>query len=232
MYGISDGKGDINGRYIKSSSIDEKIGYVALNRKIERDLPDLKKLDTRKSLAKRISKAIEELKSSGQLTVDALTSRLKKDEIVPVFRFNGSGRLTGVTYIDNREFHVYKGSNLGKELSANELNKLFNEYATRNKGEEQDTDKIMVAEDGSLIMPQTENVPSPQDDQSQPDVADDESEEHPKLKEETETVEQEKDFSIFTEGFGLFEDLPQGEVYEEIDPQFKRKKKKKRKIKR
>ena len=54
-------------------------------------------------------------------------SRLAKEQIDLVLRRNGTGRIYGVTFIDHRSRTVLNGSRLGKEFSANTLDRCFQE---------------------------------------------------------------------------------------------------------
>lgn len=56
-------------------------------------------------------------------------SMLASRSIDVVFRENEDGRIYGTTFIDHHNKEVYNGSRLGKEFSANALEKLFNSTA-------------------------------------------------------------------------------------------------------
>lgn len=52
--------------------------------------------------------------------------QLKDKNIDVVFRYTEEGRIYGVTFIDHNTFNVMNGSRLGKDFSANALEKRFN----------------------------------------------------------------------------------------------------------
>ena len=57
---------------------------------------------------------------------DDFISRLKEARIDVVFRYTDEGRIYGVTFIDHNNLAVLNGSRLGKEFSANALDRWFN----------------------------------------------------------------------------------------------------------
>jgi len=58
---------------------------------------------------------------------NTFTEYLSNKGIDTIFRENEAGRIYGVTFVDHTNKEVYNGSRLGKEFSANNFNKLFNE---------------------------------------------------------------------------------------------------------
>ena len=62
---------------------------------------------------------------------DDFRSRLKAENIDLVLRYTDDGRIYGATYIDHNTRTVLNGSRLGKEFSANALDKWFNNPAEK-----------------------------------------------------------------------------------------------------
>lgn len=66
--------------------------------------------------------------SSGK---DDFIARLKAENIDLVLRYTDDGRIYGATYIDHNTWTVLNGSRLGKEFSANALEKWFSNPAEK-----------------------------------------------------------------------------------------------------
>lgn len=58
---------------------------------------------------------------------DSFMEYLHNKGIDTIFRENETGRIYGITFVDHNSKEVYNGSRLGKDFSANNFNKLFNE---------------------------------------------------------------------------------------------------------
>lgn len=61
----------------------------------------------------------------------SLKTQLLEQGIAPVIRRNDQGRIYGITFIDHHSKTVWNGSQLGKELSANNFNKLWDPIDTK-----------------------------------------------------------------------------------------------------
>jgi hypothetical protein len=118
VYSTLDEKGNKVGVPIKASSIYGKPTLSNLEKQFK--LNEALRMPHRL----RIQKAIQDVFNNGaRPTVSDFVSRLRKENIIPVFRQNESGRVYGLTFIDNRTRVVFNGSDLGKEYSANALMK-------------------------------------------------------------------------------------------------------------
>jgi hypothetical protein len=116
VYRMLDEKGSKVGVPIKASAIN---GKPTLS-----NLEKLFKLNEALRMPRkaRIQKAIQDVFNNGaRPTVSDFIARLRKENIVPVFRQNESGRVYGLTFIDNQTRVVFNGSDLGKEYSAKSL---------------------------------------------------------------------------------------------------------------
>jgi hypothetical protein len=116
LYSMLDEKGNKVGVPIKASSIYGKPTLSNLEKQFR--LNEALRMPHRV----RIQRAIQDVFNHGaRTTVSDFVARLSKENIVPVFRQNESGRVYGVTFIDNRTRVVFNGSDLGKEYSAKSL---------------------------------------------------------------------------------------------------------------
>lgn len=121
IYTPTDDKGMPAGKPIKSSLIGKWAGYEALNKKIILKQEKAKKTGLIVSDSKNLIKHLLKVTHDKQ----AFTGYLKQNNIDVLFWENEQGRIYGVTFIDHNYKAVYNGSRLGKEFSANVLNKLF-----------------------------------------------------------------------------------------------------------
>lgn len=232
MYGALDESGNRVGNPIKASRLGEFAGIPNIEKQIERNRAHLKDLDRRKHLAGRIRAVVRDCQRTGSLTRTAIEDRLAEKGISAVFRINDGGRLTGATFIDHRNKDVYNGSNLGKDLSANEWHKLFTlppeerpEQIRETRGPE-----AMPVVESATDAPGPEALP----DAPEPVVYEDVEED---VYENAQDTTGRRTTWSNSHGLGLIDALlKQGDSYEEIDPEFrslyKRRKKKGKRIKR
>ena len=116
VYSTLDEKGNKVGVPIKASSIYGKPTLPNLEKQFK--LNEALRMPHKA----RIQKAIQGVFNKGaRPTVSDFVARLSKENIVPVFRQNESGRVYGLTFIDNQTRVVFNGSDLGKEYSAKSL---------------------------------------------------------------------------------------------------------------
>jgi hypothetical protein len=116
VYSILDENGNKIGVPIKASSIYGKPTIANLEKQFK--LNEALRMPHKTRLQQAIQGAFD---NSSKLTVADFVSRLRQENIVPVFRQNESGRVYGLTFIDNHTRVVFNGSDLGKEYSAKAL---------------------------------------------------------------------------------------------------------------
>ena len=139
VYSVIDANGEKVGNPFKSSLFGKSVGYEALQRKAaysKKKISEKKLTDpTKKTLEYALHRTYDK---------DELVKMLKAKGIDCIFRYTDEGRLYGVTFIDHRTHCVLNGSRMGKEFSANALDKHFNtpieeqQPFTENEGNEQE----------------------------------------------------------------------------------------------
>jgi len=121
VYSVIDAHGEKVGNPFKSSLFGKEVGYEALQRKAAFSKKNIKEKDltelTRKTLEDALRRTYDK---------DELIQILKEKGIDCVFRYTDDGRLYGATFIDHRTHCVLNGSRIGKEFSANALERHFN----------------------------------------------------------------------------------------------------------
>ena len=112
---------------IKSSWISREVGVTELERRMERSGKQIANSDTSERTRRRVTQAL-----CGASTEEELRDRLRRLNIDLYLRRNEPGRITGVTFIDHESRCVLNGSRLGKDYSANALERRFG--AMKNAG--------------------------------------------------------------------------------------------------
>ena len=121
VYSVIDAKGEKVGNPFKSSLFGKSIGYEALQRKAASSKKDIKEKNLSEPTRKTLEYALRRTYDK-----DELVQMLKAKGIDCVFRYTDDGRLYGATFIDHRTHCVLYGSRMGKEFSANALERHFN----------------------------------------------------------------------------------------------------------
>ena len=121
MYGALDDNGQQVGTPFKSSKFGKVFGYEALQKKFAVSAEKMKKDNLSERTRQEITKAMQDIG-----TKEDFARRLKEADIEVVYRINSEGRLYGITFIDHIGRTVFNGSRLGKAISANVFNELFN----------------------------------------------------------------------------------------------------------
>ena len=122
VYAALNGKGEVFGTPIKSSTFGKQAGIDTIQKRIEKSKEVIKTNNLKESPKTIITKALELCKSRADFE-----KQLLKNQISVLFRENESGRVYGVTFIDHRQKFVFNGSRLGKDFSANAFQQKFNE---------------------------------------------------------------------------------------------------------
>ena len=121
VYSVIDANGNKVGNPFKSSLFGKTIGYEALLRKAAFSKKNIKEKNLTEPTRKTLEYALRRTYDK-----DELVQMLKAKGIDCVFRYTDEGRLYGATFIDHRTHCVLNGSRIGKEFSANALDKHFN----------------------------------------------------------------------------------------------------------
>ena len=119
VYVPTDDKGNKVSTPIHASHIGRGVGYTAVQNRI------LKSKQSIKPLVPTIrGKVLQTMRTSPQ-TEEELRQRLEEQGLHVVIRKNESGRIYGITFIDDEEGIALNGSRLGKGYAANVFNVYF-----------------------------------------------------------------------------------------------------------
>ena len=104
---------------IHASNIGRGVGYTAVQNRIQKSKQSIKPL-----IPAVREKVLHVMRTSPQ-TEEALRQRLEEQGLRVVIRKNDSGRIYGITFIDDKEGIALNGSRLGKGYAANVFNAYF-----------------------------------------------------------------------------------------------------------
>ena len=121
VYSVIDANGNKVGNPFKSSLFGKSVGYEALQRKAAFSKKNIKEKNLTEPTRKTVEYALRRTYEK-----DELVQMLKAKGIDCVFRYTDEGRLYGATFIDHRTHCVLNGSRMGKDYSANALERHFN----------------------------------------------------------------------------------------------------------
>ena len=119
VYVPTDGKGNKVGTPIHASDIGRGVGYTAVQNRMQKSKQAIKPL-----VPTIRGKVLQAMRTSPQTEKD-LRSRLEEQGLRVVIRKNESGRIYGITFIDDKEGVALNGSRLGKGYAANVFNGYF-----------------------------------------------------------------------------------------------------------
>ena len=119
VYVPTDDKGYKISTPIHASDIGRSMGYTAVQNRIQKSKQAIK------PLIPAIRHRILEVLCSSPQTEKALQQRLEEQGLRAVIRKNESGRIYGITFIDDKVGVVLNGSRLGKGYAANVFNTYF-----------------------------------------------------------------------------------------------------------
>lgn len=123
VYSVTDDFGNPVSTPIKSSLIGKSFGFDGLNKRMKHNTKEFKAGKWSHKIRNEVALAMHGSRGNRHEFINLLKGR----SIDVVFRENEEGRIYGVTFIDHNSKEVYNGSRLGKEFSANQFNRLFNE---------------------------------------------------------------------------------------------------------
>ena len=116
VYVPTDDKGDKVSTPIHASDIGRGVGYTAVQNRMQQSKQAIKPL-----IPAVREKVLQVMRTSPQ-TEEALRHRLEEQGLRMVIRKNESGRIYGITFIDDANGIAFNGSRLGKGYSANTFN--------------------------------------------------------------------------------------------------------------
>ncbi len=119
VYVPTDDKGDKVSTPIHASDIGRGVGYTAVQNKIQKSKQAIR------SLIPTIRNKVLQAMRTSLNTEGELQRRLEEQNLRVVIRKNDSGRIYGITFIDDKEGIALNGSRLGKGYAANVFNTYF-----------------------------------------------------------------------------------------------------------
>lgn len=119
VYVPTDDKGDKVSTPIHASDIGRGVGYTAVQNRMQKSRQAVKPL-----IPTVRNKVLQAMRTSPQ-TEKELRQRLEEQGLRVVIRKNDSGRIYGITFIDDKASIALNGSRLGKGYSANVFNAYF-----------------------------------------------------------------------------------------------------------
>ena len=119
VYVPTDDKGDKASTPIHASDIGRGVGYTAILNRIQKSKQAIKPL-----IPTIRNKVLQTMRTSPK-TEEELRQRLEEQGLRVFIRKNESGRIYGITFIDDKEGIALNGSRLGKGYAANVFNGYF-----------------------------------------------------------------------------------------------------------
>ena len=119
VYVPTDDKGDKVSSPIHASDIGRGVGYTAVQNKMQKSKQNVKPL-----IPSVKNKVLQAMRTSPK-TEEELRQRLEEQGLRVFIRKNESGRIYGITFIDDKEGIALNGSRLGKGYAANVFNGYF-----------------------------------------------------------------------------------------------------------
>ena len=123
VYVLTDGKGNKVSTPINASDIGRGVGYTAVQNRMQKSKQAIKPL-----IPTIRNKVLQAMRTSPQ-TEKELQSRLEEQNLRVAIRKNESGRIYGITFIDDKAGIALNGSRLGKGYAANVFNGYFSNPA-------------------------------------------------------------------------------------------------------
>ena len=123
VYVPTDDKGDKVGTPIHASDIGRGVGYTAVQNRMQKSKQNVKLL-----IPTVRNKVLQTMRTSPN-TEKELRQRLEEQGLRVVIRKNESGRIYGITFIDDKAGIALNGSRLGKGYAANVFNGYFSNPA-------------------------------------------------------------------------------------------------------
>ncbi|PDP80502.1 conjugal transfer protein MobB [Prevotella intermedia] len=119
VYVPTNGKGDKAGTPIHASDIGRGVGYTAVQNRMQKSRQAIK------PLIPTIRNRVLQVMCTSPRIAEEFRQRMEEQGLRAVMRKNESGRIYGITFIDDKEGIALNGSRLGKGYSANIFNVYF-----------------------------------------------------------------------------------------------------------
>ena len=119
VYVPTDDKGNKAGTPIHASDIGRGVGYTAVQNRMQKSKQNVK------LLIPTVRKKVLQTMRTSPNTEKELRQRLEEQGLRVVIRKNESGRIYGITFIDDEQGVALNGSRLGKGYAANVFNGYF-----------------------------------------------------------------------------------------------------------
>lgn len=119
VYVPTDDKGNKAGTPIHASDIGRGVGYTAVQNRMQKSKQAIK------PLIPTVRRKVLEVMRTAPDTEEKLRKRLEEQDLRAVIRKNESGRMYGITFVDDQEGIALNGSRLGKGYAANVFNTYF-----------------------------------------------------------------------------------------------------------
>ncbi|EFL44986.1 relaxase/mobilization nuclease domain protein [Prevotella disiens FB035-09AN] len=119
VYVPTDDKGNKAGTPIHASDIGRGVGYTAIQNRMQKSKQAIKPL-----IPAIRNKVLQTMRTSPK-TEKELRQRLEEQGLRVIIRKNKSGRIYGITFIDDKDGIALNGSRLGKGYAANVFNAYF-----------------------------------------------------------------------------------------------------------
>ena len=123
VYVPTDEKGNKAGTPIHASDIGRGVGYTAVQNRMQKSKQNVKPL-----IPSVRNKVLQTMRTSPK-TEEELRQRLEEQSLRAVIRKNESGRIYGITFIDDKAGIALNGSRLGKGYAANVFKGYFSNPA-------------------------------------------------------------------------------------------------------
>ena len=119
VYVPTDDKGDKVGTPIHASDIGRGVGYTAVQNRMQKSKQAIK------PLIPAVRNRVLQVMCTSPRTAEEFQQRLEEQGLRVFIRKNESGRIYGITFIDDKEGVALNGSRLGKGYAANIFNGYF-----------------------------------------------------------------------------------------------------------
>lgn len=122
VYFATDDNGNVIASPFKASRLGKFASRTAIDSRFEKAVDKIDVRPTKKAVAEVMARSSSK---------DDFIARLREKNIDLVLRYTEDGRIYGATYIDHTTKTVLNGSRLGKDFSANSLERWFNNPAEK-----------------------------------------------------------------------------------------------------
>ena len=152
VYVPTDDKGNKTGTPIHTSDIGRGVGYTAVQNRMQKSKQAIKPL-----ISIIRYRVLQTMRTSPK-TEEELRQRLEEQGLRVFIRKNESGRIYGITFIDDKEGIALNGSRLGKGYAANVFNAYFSNPAHNPFLDETLYGSLSVRLEPSILHPLQQNT--------------------------------------------------------------------------